>query len=358
MSIDLPLAAIFDPQGRLIISEHGGHRIATFDKGVLGTLAGGLGSGYTGDGLAATGAAISYPSGVAWQGPDLIFADGGNYRLRKVAADGTMSTVVGAQSVHNKVAPVALAADARMPVATYLTHPDAVAVAPDGRLYWSSMQTQQIYRLAIDGMVELVAGKGPAKGGTSSASDKLKLGPAQEATGPAKEASVPVPMGLAFDPQGNLYVADAGSLLIRKITGLDGNAPVISRFAGTSSLAAFAPGAPDEALLLPAALVFDGKGNLYVAELGTAAFPLLTTITDATAAATAPTFSPSFARIRRLGPDGKWKTIAGPGSSLYPDPLADDGLILPEGLAIAPDGRLAIMDSGSNLVHLLPAGSY
>ena len=63
-------------------------------------------------------------------------------------------------------------------------------------------------------------------------------------------------------------------------------------------------------------------------------------------------------RIWKFAPDGTGTIIAGPGGRHFADPDADDALVLPAGLALAKDGRLAIADPGANLVRLLPAGSF
>ena len=50
--------------------------------------------------------------------------------------------------------------------------------------------------------------------------------------------------------------------------------------------------------------------------------------------------------------------VAGPFSRYLPNGSASDALVLPNGLAVSADGRLAIVDTGANVVHVLPAGSY
>jgi hypothetical protein len=64
------------------------------------------------------------------------------------------------------------------------------------------------------------------------------------------------------------------------------------------------------------------------------------------------------ARVRRIGPDGTVHNVAGPRAKYFPDLQAEDGLILPAAICVAPDGRLAIVDTGANLVRILPAGAY
>ena len=55
---------------------------------------------------------------------------------------------------------------------------------------------------------------------------------------------------------------------------------------------------------------------------------------------------------------GAFTTICGRGGKFFTDPDAEDALILPTGVAVAPDGRLVIVDTGANQIIILPAGSY
>lgn len=87
--------------------------------------------------------------------------------------------------------------------------------------------------------------------------------------GPATNATLSFPRGLAFDSSGNLYVADQGNNLIRKITTSTGT---ISTVAGHYQLSNnnLGDGGPATSanLLTPAAIAFDGAGNLYIADSG------------------------------------------------------------------------------------------
>jgi DNA-binding beta-propeller fold protein YncE len=55
---------------------------------------------------------------------------------------------------------------------------------------------------------------------------------------------------------------------------------------------------------------------------------------------------------------GTITTICGPEGKWFTNPDAEDALVVPTSVAIAPDGRLVIVDTGANLVRVLPAGSY
>lgn len=352
LSLDSPTGVVFDAAGNVVFSEHGGHRILRMASGKIDTLAGRI-AGFAGDGGPAVGALLSYPDKIAYAGQDLIISDNGNNRIRKIAADGTISTLVSGKGGEATLGP-----DERRDATDFSTVPTGLAVGPDGLIYWCCLDTHQILRLAKDGKVELVAGKAVNPDtNTSVLTQYINLGPQQEATGPAKQALLGAPMGLTFDAKGDLYVADSGSLLIRKITGLDTPNPTISRVLGHSSFDAVGPAATDDDLQVPSAIQVDAAGNLIVAESGTASLPLIFNVPD-DYIKSLPGFGVTFARVRKFSPDGKVKVIAGPGSSLFPDPQGDDALVMPRDLALAPDGRLAIADSGANQLHILPAGSF
>jgi sugar lactone lactonase YvrE len=359
LALNGPGGGVFDEQGRLLVVQRGGHNVVRFDGKTVATVAGTGHVGTKGDGGPAALAEFAYPAGLTYQAGTTYIGESSSHRIRKIGPDGIVSSAILGPDV--AVTPLhGLSPDDRPLFSAFATVGDAIAVAPDGRMYWSNRGQHQVYRLALDGHVELVAGVAPK---TAAAMAIVQIGPQQEVTGPAKEAVFGAPIGLVFDAHGDLYIADAGSLLIRKVTGLDGNAPVVSRYAGTSSYEAAnkVTGADEgfkSALLLPAGLAIDKAGNMYVSELGTKSVPLLTEVSDGSLGNLLSAFTPSFARVRKITPDGHVTVIAGPGTQRFGDPQAADGLVLPLSLAVATDGRLAIVDAAANLVHILPAGSF
>ncbi|UIR57109.1 DUF6443 domain-containing protein [Sphingobacterium sp. SRCM116780] len=125
-------------------------------------------------------------------------------------------------------------------------HPSSAVIDASGNLFVTDQQNHRIRKITPAGVVSTFAGSGTA-GATNG-------------TGTA--ASFNNPMGLAFDASGNLYVADGSNHLIRKIT----TAGVVSTYAGSGTL-----GLQDGALLTaqfnsPMGLAFDTNGDLYVAD--------------------------------------------------------------------------------------------
>ena len=126
--------------------------------------------------------------------------------------------------------------------------PIAIAVDAAGNVYVADLGNNLIRKINLNGIVTTLAGSG-AKGA---------------ANGPGPNASFSAPSGIAVDAAGNVYVADYGNHLIRKITP-DG---VVSTLAGSG-----APGAADgqgtaASFFSPTGVATDVAGNVYVADYG------------------------------------------------------------------------------------------
>jgi sugar lactone lactonase YvrE len=370
IALNAPGGAAFDANGGLIMSETGGNLLRRFDGTALTKIAGTV-AGYSGDGAAAKNALFSAPTAVAIAKGEIFIRDSRNYCIRKIGVDGIIQTIVGPGngSLGDEAA---YTKGERRPAANSKIKGTGLAVDQAGRPYWSS-NNGQVLRLNSDGFTELVAGvRSLDNGGLVSQNpvDILKfLDPGLGDGGPAADATVAGPGGLAFDSHGSLYIADAGSMRIRKVTGLDTTTPKIEAFAGIGLAAYLRRAGTAQAneegldaravnLNIPGGLAFDARGNLFVGELGTIAFPLVAA-TEGTALGKVTDSLPAvYARIRKIATDGRVTTVAGPGTRFFADPTADDGLVLPAGLAVAPDGRLAVMDTGANLIRIIPAGSF
>ncbi len=173
--------------GTVYLAERGGARVHAVDReGAFRVVAGTGKAGLSGDGGPAVDAEFDSVSAIA-VGPDdtLYVADGNNDRIRRVDSEGTVTTVVDA-------------AGADVPF-----RPSDLAVDADGILYVSDADNNRVYRADPDGAVNALAG-----GGSSGASGD---------GGPALDAELAEPGGLALDGAGNLYVADSGNDRIRVI---------------------------------------------------------------------------------------------------------------------------------------------
>ena len=128
-------------------------------------------------------------------------------------------------------------------------NPEGLSVDASGNLYVSDTYNSTIRKVTPGGTVTTLAGNGT-------------LG---YADGPAATAEFYAPMGSAFDASGNLYVADFGNNVIRKITP----AGIVSTYSGNGT-AGFVDGstAANIEFNSPTAVAFDAAGNLYVTDQG------------------------------------------------------------------------------------------
>jgi sugar lactone lactonase YvrE len=134
--LEQPTSIAYDAAGNLFITELGG-RIRRVDAatGTIATFAGVGGQGFGGDGGPATRAQLDRPHGLAVAADGTVyFGDTFNNRIRKVAPDGTISTV-----------------------AVGLGTPNDVTLAPDGALYATDYGNNRIVRIGTGGVVTQVA---------------------------------------------------------------------------------------------------------------------------------------------------------------------------------------------------------
>ncbi len=217
-------------------------------------VAGGLDNGAA-DGPGAT-ARFRVPRGLA-VGKDgtLFVADSGNYRIRKVAFDAqgqaTVSTVAGSTEGFADGAGGA-AGPARFRI------PHGIAVDGSGTLYVADTGNNAVRRISPAGEVLTLTGSGLEPGGADGA------GAGRGDAGGQSTARFDRPMGLAFSPDGDLYVTEEGGHAIRKIAF--GTATSFT-LAGTSRGAGFADGAGDQARFnAPAGIAVDRIGQIFIAD--------------------------------------------------------------------------------------------
>lgn len=310
-----PTALALDARGNLYIADTGNHRIRRVaPDGTVTTVAGSGTPGFSGDGGPATAAALLRPEGVTVDATgNLFIADTGNQRIRKVTLSGRISTVAGSGQY-------GYGGDGGPATGARLYQPAGLAAGADGSVYVADQSNHRIRRLGPDGQMTTVAGTGdPGFGGDG---------------GPALQAEVSGATGLAAGPDGSLYVADTNNHRIRRVAP-DG---VVSTLAGDASPGFRGDGGPAAMARLryPRAVALDASGNLYVADTGNQ-------------------------RIRRIAPDGTITTVAGSGEA----GLAGDGgpatgarLQDPQAVAAGADGRVYIADTGNHRIReVLPGGA-
>jgi RHS repeat-associated protein len=150
-----PYGVVAAPDGSLYIADTFNNRIRKIDPaGVIATIAGNGTSGYGGDGGPATQASFTGATGLAL-GPDgsLYIADSGNQRVRKVSPTGIISTIAGTGTA-------GFGGDGGAATLAQLNYPWGLALASDGSLYVADYQNARVRKIATDGTISTVAGTG------------------------------------------------------------------------------------------------------------------------------------------------------------------------------------------------------
>ena len=245
---NIPGGLALDRSGNLYIADTNNHSIRNLvlSTGAVTTVAGAsLGQGSV-DGIGGA-ARFSYPQGVALDGSgNLYVADSGNGTIRKVAAlTAAVTTVGGAASASGNVDGTGAAAR--------FGSLRSLAMDGSGNLYVADAGNQTIRQIVTaTGAVTTLVGMS---------------GMAGSADGTGAAARFNAPWGLAADTTGNLYVADGGNQVIRKVVISTG---VVTTLAGTAGMAGSTDGTGAAARFTsPRGISLDGVGNLYVVDAGT-----------------------------------------------------------------------------------------
>lgn len=232
-----------------------------------------------------------------------LFVAGAALLLPRASLAQTVSTVAGSGAPGS--------VDGIGKSATFY-NPTSVAVDQAGTLYVADQTSNKIRKISPGGTVTTVAGSG-------------KIG---FLDGMGMAASFSGPSGVAIDKAGNLYVADNGNNLIRKVapSGL------------VSTLAGSRPGGSSDgkgsaaSFSSPLGVAVDGAGNVYVAD----------TEND---------------KVWKIDAKGNMRTLAGSGVKGYGD---GNGAVArfdkPTGVAVDGAGNVYVADSGNNMIRLIAPG--
>ena len=192
-SFNSPFGVAVDGDDNVYVADARNHKIRKIaPNGDVTTLAGTGSAGNTD--ANGTFASFNYPYGIAVDGDDNVYvADAGNYKIRKIARNGDVTTVAGSGNQGNT--------DANGTSASF-KFPVGVAVDGSGNVYVSDAGNHKIRKIAPNGDVTTLAGTGSA--GNTDANGTF--------------ASFNSPYGVAVDGDDNVYVSDVGNHKIRKIT--------------------------------------------------------------------------------------------------------------------------------------------
>jgi hypothetical protein len=308
--LNYPYGIAVDAVGNLFIADGNCIRKVTAD-GVISTVAGSRIPGFSGDGGLAASAKLSSPQGVAVDTVgNLFIADSANCRVRKVTPTGVISTVAGGGTWGFR-------GDGGPATSAQLDHPYGVAVDAAGNLFIADTDNNRIRKVTPAGMISTVAGNGfGGRGGDGH---------------PATSAELYSPSSVAVDAAGNLFIADTGNHLVRKVTP----GGVINTIAGNGFAGFDGDGGPatSATLCLPAGVAVDTAGNLFVAD-------------------------DCNSRIRKVTPAGVISTVAGngdPGFSGDGGPATSAKISNPWGVVLDTAGNLFIADTWNNRIRKVTA---
>jgi trimeric autotransporter adhesin len=348
-ALNLPSGVVVDSQGNIYIADTRNFRIRKVSpSGTISTIAGNGLMSYSGDGGPATAAQLNGPLGVGVDTHENLFiADSGNNAVRISNSSGITSVAGGsfgvprsiatdtagnayvADSQANRVWKIAatggvtafagtgtrgFGGDGGAASSALLNAPSAVATDLAGDVFIADFGNERIREVSTDGTINTVAGNG-LQGYSGDG-------------GPAIDANLNLPLGVAVDTSGNIYIADSNNNVIREVT-TDGN---INTIAGTSLIGYSGDGGPaiGAQMTSPSGIVVDAFANLY--------------------------FIDGTTRIRMIGSGGTINTIAGNGSIGY---SGDAGMATqaqfnsPGGLALDLAGNVYVADTGNNAIRVL-----
>lgn len=208
--LNYPRDMVQDSSGNTYVVDSFNHRIRVISPtGTIRTFAGTGISGFSGDGGLARNATLSFPNNVIFDAQgNMLIADGGNNRIRKIDASGMISTIAG-------TGVAGFTGDNGPALQAELNYPWDLFLDSAGNLFLSDLLNFRIRKIDTAGIITTVAGNGTE----GYNGDGI----------PAVEAEIDLARGIAVDSHGNLFIADTANHRVRKVDS-SGN---IRTFAGT-----------------------------------------------------------------------------------------------------------------------------
>jgi len=208
--LSAPHEVRFDSRGNMLIAERDANVVRFVDKksGAISTLVGTGEPGFAGDAGPSAAAQLKQPHSIALDRNDnLYICDIQNNRVRKRdAATGILTTFAGTGEANDT-------AD-EAPLITPLRGPRSIDIAPDGMMYLILREGNKVYSIDPERrMLKRVAGTGEKGYGGDG--------------GPARDATWNGPKGIAYAPDGSLYISDTENHVIRRVSLKDGTVSTV-----------------------------------------------------------------------------------------------------------------------------------
>ena len=305
-----PEGVAADQSGNLYVADTRNHRLRRIDHatGVIETLAGGGGPGFSGDGEAASQAQLHLPAGVAVDAVGNVFvADTWNRRIRRIdAMSGVIETIAGTGEA-------GFSGDGEAASAAMLFAPQGVAVDGSGNVYIADTLNHRVRRIdSVTRTISSVAGSGSPTASWTG--------------GEAGQARLDAPVALELDGSGNVLYVDSNRLWKLDASG------TVEKLAGSGSVGDSGDGGPasEAAFHYLHGIVADKAGNVYIADMGNH-------------------------RIRWIdAATGLIATLAGTGESGYSGdggPASDARLSWPHDVALDPAGNVLVADTRNHRIR-------
>ena len=237
-TLHLPEVLVMDREDNIYLTQRSGNAWIirkSNAEGIITHFAGNGRQGNTGDGGPAIEASFHTISDIAADGIGNIFiADSINRNIRKIDKQGIISTI----------------AEASLEALGTEVHPNGIVVDKAGSIFFSDSGSSKVYKIDTSGAITLIAGTGD-------------FGDHGDG-GPALEAGLRSPGGLAIGPDGFLYIAEQTTHRIRKVD----SSGIITGYVGTGKFGYSGDGGPaiEANIKNPFRMDFDREGNLYFSD--------------------------------------------------------------------------------------------
>jgi hypothetical protein len=239
-----PSDVTVDAAGNLYVVDQAGNQVRKITSaGIISTFAGNGTAGYSGDGADATAASFNHPDGIVADAMGNIYiSDLYNNCIRQVNTAGVISTFAGVQG--------SFAGDGFQATSAILGSPNHAVADAAGNVYIADQNNYRVRKISTNGIISTFAGTGnygfSGDGGQST------------------NANLGRPSALTFDALGNLYIADQGGSV--RMVNANG---VISTLAGIGYNYYAGDGGPavNAGLYYPSGIAIDAIGNIYISEL-------------------------------------------------------------------------------------------
>ena len=208
-----PQFLTIDTSGNIYFTDFGNNRVRRISvDNIITTYAGNGATGYNGDNILATTAAIGDPMGITIDKSGNLYFGDGNARVRKVSPLGIISTYAGNGSF-------GYSGDGGPATSAMLHYQHGIRMDNTGNLYIADMENYRVRKVNSSGIITTIAGNGfYSYSGTSGNG------------GPADSATI-YPTDVMSDGLGNVYISDYGSSSIRKVNTLG----IITAIAGNGT---------------------------------------------------------------------------------------------------------------------------